>query len=426
MKTRRWIWRALLALALFGAGWWWCTRPAPLRLVGCYPTTHFDYLPCSVGFVVHESADTYVLRDWHGGVVWRRQVPQKPVGIWRAGSRITYLPASATISPDGKTFAVLSYPSPRVFSGDALPPTKDDAVCIMISPVDIWRGNTHISTTLHRFFVGKGSVVDLSWEVRSSDSGRVIAWSKNWPTEPVRIFDPGKQVQSIKLPSITQWGMVDIDIAPDGQYAVYDSKIYRLTGARDDLSFTPCPIIPSPLEHFSYFAEGITLSTDGTRYRFGTPVDAPAKDWAFGSVPAGARWTLLYRPGQTRIYSPVTGEAWTFPVSGQNDGGHAAGNGQYAVVLNEPGLPQRLQTWLDTRALPLVPHRVFETIYARPGRACARMGFPTAGQYILIRPPGQGTQVLCWSYLSPDGHALLNFMQAPGDTSKQSYWLYRW
>ena len=57
-----------LVLAL--AGWWWAAQPKTYRLVGRYPLLNEPNAmirPTAAGFIVQESENLYVMRDWVTG-----------------------------------------------------------------------------------------------------------------------------------------------------------------------------------------------------------------------------------------------------------------------------------------------------------------------------------------------------------------------
>ncbi len=80
MKTRRWIWHALLALALLGAGWWWLARvPEPRLITRIQVATPEQPADCTIqandsGFLLHIDSSEHGQRcesfDWQGKSRW--------------------------------------------------------------------------------------------------------------------------------------------------------------------------------------------------------------------------------------------------------------------------------------------------------------------------------------------------------------------
>jgi len=121
-RTRRFrmVGLVLLALALLG-GWWWFSRPKPLRLVALIPgEMPFPYVHTPAGFLTANGngAETHVtFRDWRGAARWAVAVPAKrfpavtpdPTGrtFWGVYGLCWSLTTDRALSPDGRGFAAV-------------------------------------------------------------------------------------------------------------------------------------------------------------------------------------------------------------------------------------------------------------------------------------------------------------------------------
>ncbi|MHB9130530.1 MAG: hypothetical protein ACYDBB_05485 [Armatimonadota bacterium] len=86
---RRRVWFILLALSVLLIGLWWWRNPRSYRLVGTYPvifSTPTLTLPCAAaenGFLLHESANVFVFRDWQGNLRWQIQAAAPSYRSWK-------------------------------------------------------------------------------------------------------------------------------------------------------------------------------------------------------------------------------------------------------------------------------------------------------------------------------------------------------
>ena len=384
---------ATVALLLLLAGCWWHWHIPTYRLCGRYPAVDYTLLGCTSGFWMHESPRTFVLRDWNGKERWRANLAQTKISGQRATPRVltnfgyrTQSPLSYAASSDGRVFAA------------AMPAGTQ-------TRVQIWRDGALTGDLL---LPAPVNPVPQRW-VHALDNGRVFVWD-NAPEWPVTVIDNGRIVARGHFPA---WGLISSDgrtvVSPFGNGFTYADLTVRDGVVRVTPRYhgaDPLAVLRMPdltLDNSS-FINGYVLSSDGAVYNHAGRV-SPATTWQHETVAPGRRYTLQHIGAASRVYSPLTGDTWSFFVHGENKGGDAIADGRYALAYCTTRIPPDLLKLLQ--AVPGMEETFtrmsldYLALYERPGRLRAVLRLDR----INLRPSLLRIDDYWW-YPSPDGRTI--------------------
>ena len=398
--ARRWVrWAVLVSAFVALAIWWWL--PRRYHPVGRYAAYDANLLPCASGFFVREGVGQFALRDWRDGAVrWRVRVPA-PNFVGRHTPNPSLCGHLFSVSPDGRTFAALILQGAR-------------------TRVQTWREDRRVSDFALPNFPPYPSFV------RALDSGRVFVWTWGQAVNPVVAIEDGVIVARGSVPDAAT-------IAPDGSAVlsycqpdfVYSPLLIErgqiLLPQRREIAdgiiarvgFTGLGMEDAYLYSVgaAQFADGIVMTNAGAIYH---PLsgDEPAAEWRHTTISPAGVYTVQDNGMETRMFSPVTGDAWQFTVRGRYQGGDATDDGRYALVdylRNRPELPRwveqvvRKAPWLGR----FVPDASWECLllYERPGNVRALLPLHRSGNRPLWEGGGAPLPLETWCP-SPDGHSL--------------------
>jgi len=393
----------VLAPLLVLAGCWWCWHLPNYHLVGRYPIQDYSLLACTDGFYTRESPGQFVFRDWNGQERWRLATAATPPPGQHATPRVfpgvrlrTPSSLSYAASPDGHVFAAVMGAGMR-------------------TRVQVWRdGRPTGDLLLPEPFL----MVPQRW-VHALDNGRVYVWENafDWPLVAI---DNGRIVASGHFPAL---GV----ISPDGSVVATQTgagfTYATLTVHEGSIHITPrytgigalsIMRLPELTLNSSLFTGGYLLTQDGAVYNAAGRVSA-ANAWRHEALAPGQRYTLQFDETHSRVYSPVTGDAWTYAVSGVNKGGDATSDGRFALAYCTAHIPPHLMNLL--LGMPMLSDMFkrlsldYLALYERPGRLRAVLRLD-----LLNRVPHLTRIDDYWWFPSPDGHTIA--MTVTGNTSE--------
>jgi len=406
-------WRRRLRIALLVAapllvllGIWWCFQPRGYHLVGTYPGTEVTVIPSRQGFLLRETRETFVLRDWVRGAECWRLTAQLP-----AGAQLNY-----SLSPSGRYFALLAT-------------TPYQAL------LTVWDAGKLTCTVPFR-----GEMAPLR-RVKALDDNRYFVWWYALGRSQAYLISPDHvppRTQFLTSPldryavargQLLPWN--NADIAPDGktmvaaqgttfEYATIEVQHGVMSLSHRYTGFHSISILRGPGYVFNncLFNGGKVLTDNGTLYDQSGLV-ANANGWRHESVSPEGNYTYQSRQNLAQVYSPLTGEQWGFQVKGTHFGGDTAGDGRYALAWYKSHAPRVLEQ------IPPVQHLLAQwpqdtlALYERPGRLRAAMRL-NVRQWWGER---NSAPAEWWWWPSPDGHAVVINM---ADMTKSKCMLFRW
>lgn len=344
-----WLLGLLLLAALVGV--WLLMQPKSYHYVASYKAYDRTLAPCTSGFLLRESLNTFVLRDWHGHERWR-VTSAKPVPIKNVEEEY-YL--NYYVSPNGHIFAVIAANGQRM-------------------SMQVWQDGRK-TTEIHT----KADADVFSPNVRPLDDGRVFAWYRTVRAGRKTIFMLIRQGRIIARDSAR---IINFHMSPDGTVVAGNSlgtSYASLRVEKDSIVLGKPQKTAGSLQMESrpihggesaLFAEVYVLATDGTVHGPKGLVSA-SKGWEHDTIAPGGRYTLEQRGEQSRVFSPKTGMSWSFTVKGENYGGDATPDGRFALAYFRPGEA----AWAkQVRKVPWLNEHVSTdngqviALYERPGR----------------------------------------------------------
>ncbi|MHB9134782.1 MAG: hypothetical protein ACYDBB_27255 [Armatimonadota bacterium] len=418
-RRRRWLSLALIALALLG--WWWCSQPKPLRLIGRQ--------------VLAKGAFSALRpRAMVAGVIWydathrtHHAVRWDGTPLWTMGDvSVDYLVEASAISPDLRTVAYVDttrrQPCLRLWQDGRqrgtvpLPdPSCQRPVFDQAGGVWCFSGSQLLrvegASLTARITLPAG--VTASTSQLSPDAGALLAASLTTYTY-YAVQATGhtvhlRPVYTVPIPP-TRWrrGM-DVNAKP---WTMLSCDVLFLPGGT------------------RYNAHGQAAKADGWRYE---PLHSPFTRY---QPVIGA---LVQTRGKTaaRILIPTTGQCWTLPqqeplvITPTPDGRYALSMPRW---LKGDSLPGKLLMPLATRWhwLESICYRQMNSgplaIYERPGRLRARAASWSRYVYNNWRLPGVPETLYTMDLaLSPDGHTLHALVQhGAGKDTTLEILTYRW
>ena len=350
---------ALLLLGMLVTGWWRCRIPT-FQLSGRYPAYDATLLASTNGFWVREAPQQFVFRDWQGHERWRIDVAVSRIpehdGDPRVLKTVRAHPQSDiyfSASPNGRVFAASTADGPR-------------------TRIQIWQDGT---LTADLILPVSGDSASERF-ITALDSGRVFTWENaaNW-----RLF-------AIEKGRIIAGGHVAANsmVTPDGAALVTldgSGFLYATLAVHDRvLQITPRYHTPEFLllnwhaertREDAFFTNGLVMTPNGAVYGSTGRLIAPNR-WRRHAIAPGFQYMVQYVGEESRVYAPLTGEAWTFIVDDFNKGGSASADGRFALTRCQTRIPP---TWLRTlQKLPAPGTTLQRTsldylaLYERPGR----------------------------------------------------------
>jgi hypothetical protein len=383
MVMRKKWWLILLALLALGAGVWWWLAPRRYALIATIPTASVQLTPCLTGFLVETTGGSLAFHDWRGGVQWTVPCASGNAGISDDGRYC------AVDEGEGAGHVVRLYDDGWPEATVALPAS--------------------LTTSFQPQVLDDGTVF-LECEVRGQRAIGVIAGGRLLPPLPV----PGTGRMAC---------------APDGRTVA----IGHLEGPQEHIVLHTLSRTRTALRlGTGSRGPGVVIDGDVARllYRNGAYLDpgtgvvyapgaapTPASGWKNGETAPGRGYVLQYRDGASRVFSPVTGDAWRFSVPGDNQGGDTTPDGRFALAYYARPLPAPLQRLLHLAHLPYDRvARDYVACVERPGRVRARLRLDT------VDKPGRMCDGRAW-YPSPDGHGIV--INSMYDVSGECR-VYRW
>jgi len=403
----RWLWLpAAVALLLL---WWFICRTPQYRLIGTFVTDDVLLIPANTGFLVRDSAATFMLRDWVDGhprwTVTVRQA-QFPVGTPRMNPGFG---SAYSLSPDGHVFAA--------------------ATAVL--------DTLHMETWHDGAFAGHLTLkldqpTPLFLFVKALNSGRVFCWhsyaargTSSKRVTPVIAVEGDRVIARGAFPP-------EARMAPDGSaiaastttgftYAevrVYGGAVTLRHPYTSQDRLTTLDGWDGFVLESSLFADGIVLAENGAIYGPSGRLHPPAGRWRHQGMDPGGRYTLQFASDRIRLFSPVTWDAWTFSVPDHSNGGDATADGRHVLAWLETrpskGFQAKLQQFLQDYP---AAERLFGglstdylALYQRPGRRVA-----------ILRPrlrawwPEAPTIENRWWFPSPDGRSVAMTASGPRD-----------
>ncbi len=390
--SRRWFrrrhllwWGVVLAAALL-AGWWWCTRVPSFRLDRYFATHDILLLASTTGFMVRSGALTYNFYDWTG--VRRWQVTAATSVFPQGGS-----PTDGTafsLSPNGHFFAATSitHQQLRVQSWhDGVP--RDD----IILPT------AHFPSQRTR--------------VHALDNGTIFAWlpwHERTPAFAVR------DARVIARGAFLPYGVLSSDgitlVARDATggftYAtvtIRDGAIRLTNRYHASDTVTTQSLISGYVANYGVYNNGVVLTDNGARYTSAGRI-AFSSEWRQQTMAPGGMYTLQSTAHLSRVYSPVTGDTWSFRVPDINLGGDATSDGRFALAWASVKLPDSLADLVQRLSLlgplstPLA--REYLALYERPGTLRAMLHINHKAWW-----PEAHSVDGSWWYPAPDGRTIV-------------------
>lgn len=391
----------VLALALVAGGIWWWLQPRAYHLVGQFRSGDVTIIPCTQGFFLRESLNSFVLRDWRSGKICWQAMSARPMS-----AELMY-----AVSSNGRFFAVLTDYAPH-------------------ARLQIWDNGTLICDRIMTQLTSFGN------HLKALDDGRVFVWmSRRWNYEPTptpALLLHGDQV-------VASGQVLDSMLAamsPDGQVMMapyglgFEYAAIRVQGKRIAVAQRyrgNDPINLQVMNGFcldsNLFAGGILLAKDGALYQ-AAGKKFVASGWTNESVAPGGKYTYQHRGAQARVYSPVSGDNWTFNVPGRQQGGDATENGRFALAWYHRGTGRRPTPYADGipwMSNPFSNYRSRETLalYERPGKLRAILPLRI---HTWWHDPSSPPEAWWW-YPSPDGHSIV--INIAGNNGSKCL-LFRW
>ena len=364
---------AVLLLAV-----WWVLKPRSYHLVGRYPSMDAAILPCATGFLLRESAGAFVLRDWGDGHErWRIAINTTRSVIF-------------SISPSGHYCAALFG---DVSSRNIRLQVWQDGLLMDSYPMPRDTPRIHL---------------------KALDDGRVFVWPSFHNRVQAMLLQGGKVIARGQLLD----GIVS-GISPDGNViasprgngfeygtvTVRDGVIsvsHQYAG-QEDLEMT---IMDGFDIDACLCANGMLLTRQGAIYGASGRVSSAGR-WQHVSVSPCGRYAYECQREFGCVFSPVTGERWSFRVPGMNKGGDATNDGRYALAWYSADVSGG--SLFSLRDIPLLGALVrylprpndYLALYERPGRLCAVLRMNIQRWWGSSSPPFEW-----WWYPSPDGRTV--------------------
>ncbi len=392
-KTRKiWPWLLVLLLLAAGAGWVWMRQPRGYRLLAKIATQGQVLTPTLSGFFVQTKPDTFALFDWQGRLQWQAAGEPPP----RLYPPATY---TAAVSGDGQTCALLR----------------------------AWLGPPFLSIYRRGQLTARVPITTVHYAapaLQALDDGQVLVVGNTGHQDTALLYDGTKMVGSFPLSRYST-----IAISPDGGTLAVSHFMPSRTLGLSALTVTTGGVTPGTEQLFAgtptfnsqddlvtvLFHDGTVLTPAGHIIRRGAPTPV-ATGWASNTIAPEGMYTVQFHPGASRVFSPVTGDAWGFSVPGTNLGGDATSDGHFALAYYERPLPRPMQRLLEK--LHLSPRgsaiaRQYLDLIERPGTLRARFRMPDFGRQAMYR---------AW-FPSPDGHGLVLNTEYNGRSECR---VYRW
>ena len=392
-RPRRWrrlLWLLLLPVAAALLLWWFSTRAATYRLADSFRITDIILVPAETGFLVRDGA-RFTLHDWNGGRKWSVTLLQSEPDD-RPGRRLEQ-GAACALSPDGHFFAAAT--------------VLDRAI-----RVQTWRDGRGAGDCM----IGIADPRSRLLLLKVLDNGRVFLW---FPA-------PGAPLATAAMPAYVIEGNYlagkgtfppQTILAPDGsaiaslkesafdyaEVAVDAGTISLRNGYTGADSLGGMGLTAGFVFDSAMFAAGAVLAENGAVYG---PAgrQSPPGDLRHQGMAPGGRYTLQYTAAGGRAYSPVTGDAWAFPVTDRLLGGDATPDGQYALAWCASRPNEQLREFL--RGNPFMTRFIgdgsadYMVLYQRPGRRVA------IWRSQFRRSPESRDIIEQWWFPSPDGRTL--------------------
>lgn len=323
-RARWWQWLLLPALALVLC-WWYFGRIGSYHLVMSFPTQAVTLIPAQTGFLTHDSADSFVLRDWSGKQRWSVKTPLPMFSQGQAGNRMGF-GSTYALSPDGHVFAAVTVMSQAM-------------------QAQVWRdgqAESHLQIPVH------GMPPRILF-ARVLNSGRLFTWyTSGNQRRPLQILSPqATPVWVIEKDQVIATGSLLSHslIAADGGMLLWQAQ-NNLTAA--DLRVSGSQIVlhnrftirdsdgldisVSGFQHdIAMFDGGTLLSSRGAVYHHGILQHA-MDGWEHEEIAPGGQFTLQHRENHVRILSPADEKSWEFTVRNTVMGGDATQDGRHAFV----------------------------------------------------------------------------------------------
>lgn len=309
-QRKRWLIFATCLLLIAVA--WYVFTPRPYRVIGRYQASDTKISGSTTGFVYREKGNdgnAYIMRNWTGGVNWRLQLNESAVDF--------------ALSPDGLTFAAY---------------TKSEVV--------------HIRQAGREWAIPISHNEQVS-AVTPLNDGSVFVQTIGCKKGYLSLIQQGR---------VTARGASPVEgfVAPDGSSIVNIDQGYywRITIKQQKIIFSHFQR-GLPLQNYNSYARhgenclgaaGKIIGENGVVYDEHGQV-AAAAGWEHVSLTYDGMYVYQWNPNthRARVYSPVTGTSWGFPLSrwksdsGPNGYGIATQDGRHALFVPETMLAMILE-----------------------------------------------------------------------------------
>ena len=365
------------------------TRPPTFYRVKTFVGSDIALFPARQGFLLREKENVFVLHDWkRGDECWRVFIDVP-----------SFTPITYSLAPDGNYFAALT-------------------VILTQIHLLLWQNGKLISDT--------ALAPMYRAHLKVMDDGRAFVWSST-PLTDALLLQKGKVIARGRLLDEHYSA-----ISPDGssmlafthntgfEYGLITVKNRELALTKQNAVQDPCTLrqFEGYILDINLFNNGVLLANTGTVFD-SAGQRGNTTGWQHESIAPGGVFAYEHRNTHARVFSPVTGDSWTFTVPEQQNVGDATMNGRYALVYYHRSPPKQLRMLFN--ALPVLAplyKQEMLALYERPGRLRAELSLDIKTWWAKRSEPWEW-----WWYPSPDGHAIA-FNIADRSTSKCL--LFRW